>query len=60
VRVDLDAATELARNASDRVLSRIADHGQPLLPPAPPSFTDGINKIAAKHLARAWTIDVET
>jgi cytosine/adenosine deaminase-related metal-dependent hydrolase len=55
---DVDRAIELARSASERVLSAITDGGQPLLPPVPEGFADLINTMAAGHLARAWTIDV--
>jgi cytosine/adenosine deaminase-related metal-dependent hydrolase len=58
VEQDVDRAIELARAASERVLSTITDGGQPLLPPVPDGFADLINTMAAQHLARAWTIDV--
>jgi hypothetical protein len=32
--------------------------GERLLAPAPESFTDAVNTIAARHLARAWSIEV--
>jgi cytosine/adenosine deaminase-related metal-dependent hydrolase len=60
IGADLDAADELARNASEEVLARIADQGLMLLPPGPPGFADAVNAMAAQHLARAWAIDVAT
>jgi cytosine/adenosine deaminase-related metal-dependent hydrolase len=58
VGVDLDAASELAKTASEEVLGRIADQGLELLRPGPPGFADAVNTMAAQHLARAWAIDV--
>lgn len=58
VGVDLNRAIELAEAASERVLGRVADQGQPLLPPAPAGFVDALNALAAGHLARAWAIEV--
>jgi cytosine/adenosine deaminase-related metal-dependent hydrolase len=58
VGIDLDAASELARTASEQVLARIADQGLELLPPGPPGFADAVNTMAAQHLARAWAIDI--
>ncbi len=58
VGVDLNRAIELAEAASERVLGRVADQGQPLLPPAPAGFVDALNALAAGHLAGAWAIEV--
>jgi cytosine/adenosine deaminase-related metal-dependent hydrolase len=58
IGIDLDAARELARSASEEVLGRIAEQGRTLLPPGPPGFADAANAMAAQHLARAWAIDV--
>ena len=58
VGVDLDHAIDIAQMASERVLGAIRAGGEPLLAPAPDGFADVINAIAAQHLARAWSIDV--
>ena len=58
IGIDLDAARELARSASEEVLGRIAEQGLKLLWPGPPGFADAANAMAAQHLARAWAIDV--
>jgi cytosine/adenosine deaminase-related metal-dependent hydrolase len=58
VGLDLDRAIGLAERASERVLDAITAGGQPLLPPAPEGFVDLVNTIAARHLARAWAIEV--
>jgi cytosine/adenosine deaminase-related metal-dependent hydrolase len=60
VGVELDRAIGLAQTACERVLGAITAGGQPLLPPAPEGFADVINTIAARHLARAWSIEVDT
>jgi cytosine/adenosine deaminase-related metal-dependent hydrolase len=56
---DVERAIELAVSASERVLGAVTDAGEPLLPPAPPGFTDVINTLAAQNLARAWSIAVD-
>jgi cytosine/adenosine deaminase-related metal-dependent hydrolase len=57
VGIDLDRALELVQAACDRVLGRIRVDGQPLLPQVPDGFVDMINTMAAKNLARAWSIE---
>jgi cytosine/adenosine deaminase-related metal-dependent hydrolase len=56
VGVDVDRATQLARDASERVLGTVRAGGE-LLPPAPEGFADMLNSFAARNLARAWAIE---
>ena len=49
---DVERAIELAVSASERVLGAVTAADAPLLPPAPPGFTDLINTLAAQNLAR--------
>jgi 5-methylthioadenosine/S-adenosylhomocysteine deaminase len=58
VGVDLDHAIDLAESSCERVLGAITAGKAPLLPPAPEGFADLINTMAARHLARAWSIEV--
>ena len=55
---DVARAIELARSASERVLSAITAGGAPLLAAAPEGFAGMLATMAAQNLARAWAIEV--